>query len=471
MKNLLTALVLALFSLQTFAAGISDLELPAIGESSHQGFSLKRQKKLGHEAYQQLKRYGYILNDQESTAYIQALGRKIAAAAPDWHPDDFTFFIVNSPSVNAFAMPGGYIGINAGLIALADTEEELAGVMAHEVAHVTQQHIARLVETTKPMQIATAAAILAALVLGAHDPEVAQIVLASASAVQYEQQVKFTRIHEHEADRVAVSLLENANISPIGLPTFFEKMRRKSHAYSQKYADFFRTHPYSHERVTETAERIKQTLNIPLSTEPLFSLMRERVRVISTPTDNDPLQHYSTDKNNNDLANQYGKALALQRSSQYKLSYKKLKTLLRNDPNNLVLLLATSRAAANSGRINDAIALLDTTLKQYPGHQLVMYRQAELALALGKSQQALHWLQLLRSKRPNSPEIQSMLARAAADLDLYADAHIYKANSLYLVGAERDAIHQLKQALKSEQLTKLDLQRIQARLDELKNAD
>jgi predicted Zn-dependent protease len=178
----------------------------------------------------QLRDEGQIIDDPEATEYLQAVGSRIVAQATGDSAQRFNFFFVRDSTINAFALPGGFIGVNYGLVLATRNEAQLAGVLAHEIAHVTQRHIARRVRSQGRQSIATVAAILAAILVGAAtgstDAALGGISMAQGAAMQ--QQINFTRANENEADRVGMGFLAAAGFDPYGMPDFFETMGRRN---------------------------------------------------------------------------------------------------------------------------------------------------------------------------------------------------------------------------------------------------
>src|SRR5262249_1346991 len=181
--------------------------LPELGDTSGALLSPSLERKIGEQAMQEIRHDPAYLDDPELTEYVNELGRRIVAASSDAQ-QDFEFFLVKDNTINAFAMPGGFVGVNTGLLLAAQTESELAGVLAHETAHVTQHHLARLLAKQEQMSIPTMAAILLGLLAARSRPDVTQAVIAGASAASVQSQLNYTREFEREADRVGFQYLQ-----------------------------------------------------------------------------------------------------------------------------------------------------------------------------------------------------------------------------------------------------------------------
>ena len=232
LKNLLIGMLVTLLALppQGLAQDAGN-DLPDIGSPASSVLSLDDEYRIGLQIVRQLRDEGQIVDDPESTEYLQSLGSQIVAQATGDSAQRFHFFFVRDDTINAFALPGGFIGVNYGLVLATRNEAQLAGVLAHEIAHVTQRHIARRVRSQGRQSIATMAAIVASILLGAatgsSDAAMGGISMAQGAAMQ--QQINFTRANENEADRVGMGFLAAAGFDPYGMPDFFETMGGVQH--------------------------------------------------------------------------------------------------------------------------------------------------------------------------------------------------------------------------------------------------
>jgi len=205
------------------AAQSAAADLPDIGSGANSTLTLNDEYQIGRMVVRNLRDQGLILEDPEVTDYIQALGSRIAAQIPE-SEQRFTFFVVREAGVNAFALPGGFIGINYGLITATNNESQLASVLAHEIAHVTQRHIARAIQAQGRNSIASTAAMLAAILVGmtTGSPDAVQAGIAIAQGTMAQQRINFTRANEYEADRIGIGFLAAAGFDPNAMPDFFE---------------------------------------------------------------------------------------------------------------------------------------------------------------------------------------------------------------------------------------------------------
>lgn len=189
-----------------------------MGNSADSGIGPVEEQKTGEAVIRNIRRAGGIINDPLLDSYLNHLGYSLVATSPD-QDQQFNFFMINDRNINAFALPGGFIGVNYGLIMAAESESELASVLAHEIAHITQRHHAR-VDAVGSSQIPIVAALIAAMILGANDSEIGEAALATAAASAAQSQINFTRSNEKEADRIGIGMLADAHYSTNAMATF-----------------------------------------------------------------------------------------------------------------------------------------------------------------------------------------------------------------------------------------------------------
>ncbi len=236
--------------------GIRGIQLPDLGDSSQVGFSPAQERKVGEAIIRQIRAQGGYMQDPEVNDYLNELGHKLVAASND-AKQDFEFFAVPDSQINAFALPGGYIGVNTGLILLAQNESELASVLAHEISHVTQRHMARMIDQQKnSMLLSLAGLALAVLASRAGGGgQGVQAAIASTTALNQQSQLNFTRENEYEADRIGFSRLVAAGYDPNGMATFMEKLQRSTRFLESNAPSYLRTHPITYERIAEAQSR------------------------------------------------------------------------------------------------------------------------------------------------------------------------------------------------------------------------
>ncbi len=260
-KNLLAGLVsvtfLASIASHSFAIEKSDplANLPSLGDAGGTELSTNDERKLGELIMRDYRAFGAVTEDPDITSYITKLGGRIASAAGQ-SPSNFEFFLVADKSINAFAMPGGFIGVHTGLIANAQSEAELASVLSHEVGHVTQRHIARMFSQQKQTSLVSTAAFIAAILVAASNPQAAQGLAAAGAGYSIDQQLGFSRDAEREADRIGFTTLTKAGFDPQGMVDFFGRLQQSSRLYENNAPAYLRTHPLTTERISDIRNRV-----------------------------------------------------------------------------------------------------------------------------------------------------------------------------------------------------------------------
>ncbi len=450
-------------------------DLPSIGDSAGSVISPVEERKLGAAFMRRIRQSGMVLDDLEITSYLRSLGRRLAtnSEAP---AQQFIFFVVNEPSINAFAGPGGYIGVHTGLFLASESESELAGVLAHEIAHVTQRHLARAFEAADNLSIPSMAALIAAVLIGTQnaDAGVATAAIAQAGSLQY--QINFTRANEYEADRVGIQTLANAGLDPYGMPVFFERLQKSSRLYGGRPPEFLSTHPVTTNRIAEATSRAE---NYPPGNKDSldFQLIRARLRVMTYDNPHQVIDDYHQYRKRGERAEpyeQYEYALLLAATDAHREAVKILQSLHRKDPDRIAYRLALAAMYRKTGESAQAIALYEDSLELYPGSLELMVPYASALLANGRAKDAY---QLLRDSytisdisndKYNDPHIYKLLAQAAEAMGREAQMHGAMSQYYFLNGFTRQAIQQLQLARRESGLTDYETARIQARLEELK---
>ena len=250
--------------------------LPELGDASGALLSPQMERRIGEQAMREIRRQPDFIDDPDLTEYINAVGHRIVAAADT--RQDFEFFLVNDKTVNAFSMPGGFVGVNTGLLLAAQTESELAGVLGHEVAHVTQHHIARMIGKQDQMSIPLLAALVLGLLAARSNPDVTQAVIAGAGATSIQSQLNYSRDFEREADRIGFQYLQQAGFDVGGMATFFERLQKATRLYENNAPAYLRTHPLTTERIADMQNRAQTAAykQAPDSIE--FQLVRAKLR-------------------------------------------------------------------------------------------------------------------------------------------------------------------------------------------------
>jgi len=253
----------ALAALLIAGTALAD-ELPDLGDVSQSALSPAQERKLGEGIMAQIRSNPAYLDDAEVNDYLDTLGYRLVSNSPD-PSGAFEFFALEDSAINAFALPGGFIGVHSGLISAAQGESELASVMSHEIAHVTQRHIARLIAAQQRIGLASMAALAVAILAARSNSQVSAAAIAAAQAGSIQSQLNFTREHEREADRIGLQIMEKSGFDVHAMPIFFERLQKATRVYETGAPSHLRTHPLTFERIADIQSRIE---NVPFRQVP-----------------------------------------------------------------------------------------------------------------------------------------------------------------------------------------------------------
>ena len=270
-----------------FLLGFSPLVLadglPELGDASQASFSSLDERRMGEEVMREIRADPSYYDDAEATEYLSSLGNRLVTQGTDVR-QPFRFFFIQDNQINAFALPGGFVGVNTGLVLAAQSESEAAGVLGHEIAHVTQRHIARMMEQQKTSTVVSLAAIALAALAARSSSEVGAAAAAVGQAGAIQNMLNFTREHEREADRVGLQILEKAGYDPRAMAVFFERLQRATRL-SEGVAPnvYLRTHPLTHERIADIQNRVEQMPYRQVRDSIEFHLVRAKLRAELDP--------------------------------------------------------------------------------------------------------------------------------------------------------------------------------------------
>lgn len=449
-------------------------ELPDIGNPASTSLSLSDEYKIGLMIMRGLRDAGKLVEDPETNEYVQALGERIASYAHEGG-HRFRFFVVRDVGINAFALPGGFIGVNAGLLTATKTESELAGVLAHEIAHVTQRHIARSIQNSGRTNLASAAAVLAAILIGATTGMPSDALLGTITAAQglaAQQQINFTRSNEAEADRVGIGFMAQAGFDPNGMPTFFWTLQQQ-YGSGTSIPDLLRTHPVTTERIAETRDRAALYPPAVIDDSLSYRLIRERLHVQMLPPESDFLAMYhdavSADLPTDD-SRRYGRALALLATGQPEPAAEAvglLTDLADRNPAVSQYYAGLGQAQLVTGDLAGSRRTLERALGLFPRNVPVTLRYAETLMRVGEAGIAHRVLLDLFNNVAPTPDQARYIALVANSAGDTADAYYYMSEYHVLGGDLQMAIDQLRMALAVPKLNDVQRQRFEARIKEL----
>ena len=447
-------------------------ELPDMGNPVDAILTRGDEYRIGITVLRQLREQCQILEDPEISEYIQALGSRIAAQASD-DGERFTFFLVRDPAINAFALPGGFIGVNQGLLLATKNESELAGVLAHEIAHVTQRHIARSIRAAGRQSLATTAMVIAGILLGAMaGGDAAQAAIAVAQGTAAQQQINYTRSNEQEADRIGISYLASAGFDPNAMSSFFETMNRHTGLAGQNIPEFILTHPVTTNRIAEARDRAKDYPVPKAGNEVPYLLARERSRVVAAEADNDLRTYYEGQiaEGHDGVGEKYGEALTELGHGEATDAVAVLHGLHQRYDGNPTIAAALGQAQMSAGATDAALATFADALRLSPRNVPLTVRYAEALMRAGRAREAHVMLLDLFNNVPPTPEQIRLTALAASAAGDTGDAYFYMSEYHIANGNLPLSMQQLELALAAPNLTGVQRQRFQARLDEVREA-
>ena len=450
------AVSLCLFPAAQQAVETNKIVLPDMGDSSGTLITPEEEKEFGEAFFRSLHSQITINQDAEIQQYIETIGQKLVANsdAPS-HP--FHFFVVMENDINAFAGPGGYIGVNSGLILTTEEESELASVMAHEIAHVTQRHLFRAAEAAGRLSIPTMAATLAAILLGTQSPALGQAAIMAIQAGSIQLQINFTRENEEEADRVGMQTLVGSHYNPRSMPAFFERLQQSTRYYGQNIPEFLRTHPVTTARISDTRGRAETYpyKQYPDSLE--FQLAKAKIRVLMSAQDADTNKYFQTRLTQGTAEQrtvaQYGLGLMAIKTQKFADAETVFQTLVKYYPNQPQYASALARTAMESRNYQTALARYKKLSEQFPENEAIAFELIIALLKAGQPEQARKNMAALSSRTQELPVYSQLLAQVYSDLKQPAESHRYLAEYYYATGQTKDAILQIRLAQQAKGLT------------------
>jgi predicted Zn-dependent protease len=497
------------------AATAQERNLPDIGSSAANVLSPAKQAEYGAMVLAQLRHEGYVLDDPLLDGWLNDVGQRLAAAS-NKPQQPFTFFLLRERQINAFATLGGYVAMNSGLVLAADQEDEVAGVLAHEISHVTQQHMLRGAEKAQreslPILLATLGAIVAAQKAGGNSSgDAASAALMTGMGLLQQRQIDYTRDNEAEADRIGIRTLANAGYNPEAMADFFVTLqgvvRMNQGDERAAVPGYLQTHPLTLARISEARERaaklvpsVNAAARTGASTNPLlppglqlglpsqtrtgtgnssgnssgnsgeYAWARERLRVLSANTPAQAIREYQQMRSKQplDAASQYGLAIAHQQAGDEAKALQELTPLAQAQPANLWVQIALGEAEAHLGKTAEADRRFEVLLARMPTHRALALSYAHL---LGERNTRAAGLRAVAVLRPllgnaasNDLPFQQTYARANEIAGDPARAGEAWAEAAYLSGRPEQALVQLNNLKKRDDLDYYARARIDARI-------
>ena len=438
------------------SANADRYNLPDISDPSYSVLSLAEEKKLARIILAEVRSQLPIIEDIEIQSYLRHLGERILPHSEN-RLLDFHFLPIHNPAINAFAAPGGILAFNDGLILSAESESELGGVVAHEIAHVKYRHMARLQTVSEGSGLIGTLSLIGAIIAAAYNSELAELTLFGSAALPIEKRLAYTRDFEYEADRFGMQLMAEAGIDPSGMPAFFAKLQKKEGRRQQ--IEFLRTHPLTISRLSEAQTRAAQYRGRFEKDSKAFRYTKARLHA---------LQRKSTAPKyeDEDIASYYT-ALNLIKKQLPAQALEQL-TKIPPEQQNLSVKLAFVHAYRAMGNWRKAIALLNELNDLHPGRAAVLYYLALCLIKDEQAQKALAQINATATLHSYHPQFYKLGAQAAIQLGRHSEYHEYLADYYASEGRIEPALHQLDLAEKSDALHQSVRARITAKRKDLK---
>ncbi len=463
-------LVYTILLISIFAPCVLADELPDLGDVSQTVLSPLDEKKIADQIMRDVMSSDEVVGDPEIQDYIQNLGMRLASNGPD-KTQSFNFFVVRDNSINAFAMPGGVVGVHTGLIIAANNESELASVIGHEIGHVVQHHLARMLAQQKNDSIISMASMALAVLAARANTQLASAAMTASSAGAVQKQLDYTRTHEREADRVGISILEQSGFDTNAMPAFFETMQKGTRFVEGSAPAFLRTHPVTGERIADVRARVSQSRFRLLPYSPEFDYVRAKILAsLNTPSqavalyqDNLKEKRYSSE-----TAQHYGLACALIRNNDLNGASKQLAWLRSNAPNHAFF--ATLAATIEVARDNPVQAAKAYTsgLATHPNHRALIQGYAEHLIRVRQFDQAIKFINEKQQLYPSDPVLFELKSKSYAFLGKRLLSHQAQGEGYFYRYNLQRALEQMDLAVRANDGDFYQQSIAEARLNELR---
>lgn len=450
--------------------GGSDFNLPQIGEAGAAAISPQQEYTIGLQVINELREAGAIVDDPQVQEYLQNLGYSLSS-----HSDNpglnFGFYVIDDDDVNAETLPGGFIVMNSGTILFADNEDELAGVLAHEIGHVTQRHLARGLQDQRARSWLDLATMIAGVLAAAKasDPNVAAGALVTAQSTIIQHQINYTRGDESEADRVGIATLARAGYQPRGMVDFFGKMQRESSLNGyDRIPQFLLDHPLDLTRMAEAQNRAEQ-LHVPQRPDSRsFALMKARLKAMQQDGTDKLLEYFQggvqTAQGWDKVAMRYGLALVEARLGRYADAISLMSALVSEYDDVIAFRIGLAESQMQAGKTALAIDSYDSAMRLFPDSSPLMLSYASDLIDASKPRNAVDILNLLTFGDHRDPEALRLMAKAYEKMGNSGDSHYYMSEYYLTSGLATAAVDQLRIALATPGISSVQQERYRARL-------
>jgi predicted Zn-dependent protease len=447
--------------------------LPKLGDASGDELSPAKERALGESIMRQIRRDSAYLDDAELVDYLNSVAAPLMAT-PAAAGHSFEFFAVDDGAINAFALPGGFIGVHSGLVMASESESELASVLAHEIGHVTQRHVARMLAQQKQISMVSMAAMILALLAARSNPQAAMGGVMLGEQLSRSNMLSFSRDAEREADRVGFEMLRQAGFDVQSMVSFFNRLQLASRFYETNAPAYMRTHPVTGERISDMQARLRETRYRQRPDAFEYLLLRARLRTTADESvDGRRVARASAEQylaDNPQAGPQFWFGLASIAAAQrdwprFEQALARARALHGKPHPYFDRLAATSRLEAGDAR--GAAELARQGLVQFPDSRALVRVRAEALIAAGQSAEAAALLKDQLVVWRSDARLWQLMAQAQGKLEQRAEAHRAAAERFVLLGSAVAAVDQLRIAQRANDTDFYTASIIDARLREL----
>jgi predicted Zn-dependent protease len=464
------ALILAFGILSAPALSIAE-GLPDLGEAAQSEFSPAMERRIGESVMQDMRRDAAWLDDPEVNGYLNRLGNRLSAQSEESR-QEFEFFALKDPTLNAFAMPGGYIGVHTGLILAAASESELASVLAHEISHVTQRHLARLINKSGQGQASSLLALAVAILAARSSPDLAMGAIMAGQGAAIQNQLNYSRDFEREADRTGLGVLERSGFDIRGMSSFFERLQQSGRLYENNAPGYLRTHPLTTERLADMGNRIQSRPYRQVADSLEFQLVRAKLRA-QDGTPREAVTEFETRLKDRSFAGseasvRYGLAQALLRDGKIAAADREVGELRRLKVQSPMVETLAAQMQLKHGDAADAAKLLRAAQQRFPQERAIAYGLVEALQEARLPQEAIKVTIDDLQNYPSDAKMHALQAKTYAMLGQRLQQHRALGESYALQGQLAAAVDQLELAQKSGDGNFYEQSQVDSRLREMK---
>jgi len=422
--------------------------LPDLGDVSQAALSPLQERQIGRQSLLQIRASKEYLDDAEINDYLNQLGAKLVESSSE--PSlGFEFFAIDDYAVNAFALPGGFIGVNAGLLLTTQSESELASVLSHEITHVTQHHLARMIAGQQGNSLVSIAAIAIAILAARTNPQASEAALVSSQAGMIQKQLNFTRTYEEEADRIGLQLLQRSGFDTHAMPVFLQRLQKANTLLDSNAPNYMRTHPITSDRIAEIENRVQKQPYRLIPDSLNFQLVRTKL-IGAQKTTPEAIAFFSdalgTQKFGNPIAQRYGLVSALLRNSEIERATRELAILRKQAMANPMIETLAGQVMRATKNDRETLAFYHDAVQNFPQHRALIYDYAELLLQDKQAAIAVKLLSEQLAGHPSDTRLYDLQARAYAMQGKAIEQHQAQAYSYAWQGNLYAAIEQLELA-------------------------